>query len=58
MAAFMQFLYWLEHLNGCVDWKGGNPEYISGPIVYGGNCLQAGLMAMQSHGTIFWGQVR
>ena len=57
MSAFWAFLYYLEHLQvGCVAvTQSTHSTYATrGVVVYGGNCLQAGLIALQSHGAIAW----
>jgi hypothetical protein len=55
--AFLALLHWLNQLqaaNGqCSAWNGDAANYTH--VVYQGSCIQAWLLSVQSHGTVFWG---
>ena len=53
---FWHFLYWLTTLPSCtaVTQSTHSTPATRYPVVYGGSCVQAFLIALQSHGSIAW----
>jgi hypothetical protein len=62
IQGFFQFLNWLQHLTvSCtaVAQVQAPPSTLDHPetqtvVAYGGNCVQAFLYALQSHGALSW----
>lgn len=57
LHAFFAFLNYVQHLTvtcTAVTQSTHSTPATQNPIVYGGNCLQAFLVALYSHGYIAW----